>query len=215
MARCYAMTQLGNGFTQANHHAAALSVKEAEMSILRRLGAPEYDIAIVQSNLAGTYHALGRHEDAIRAQRNIYSGNARVYGEEHRDTLLAASNYALSLLSLQRFEEAKSLVRKTMPVAQRVLGEDPDITLKLRLVYAQTLYQNSAATLDDLHEAVNTVEETERIARRMLGGSHPLVVVIEHSLRNSRAALRAREAPVPGDGSAIREAMAAMTPGDR
>ena len=49
------------------------------------------------------------------------------------------------------------------------------------------------ATLDDLREAVNTLEGTERTARRVMGGTHPLTMQIEPSLRNARAALRARE----------------------
>ena len=59
------------------------------------------------------------------------------------------------------------------------------------------LYMDPAATLDDLREAVTTLEDTERIARRVLGGAHPLTVEIEHNLENSRAALRARETPSP------------------
>ena len=55
------------------------------------------------------------------------------------------------------------------------------------------LYKNEAATLDDLSEAVTTLEDTERLARRVLGGGHPFVTGIERSLRNAREALRARE----------------------
>ena len=46
------------------------------------------------------------------------------------------------------------------------------------------------ATLDDLREAVTTIEDTERIARRVLGGAHPIVQMSERSLENARAALR-------------------------
>jgi len=53
---------------------------------------------------------------------------------------------------------------------------------------------DDAATLDDLREAVETLEESERTARRVFGGSHPIVVAIEGFLRDARAALRAREA---------------------
>ena len=61
------------------------------------------------------------------------------------------------------------------------------------------LYKDPAATLDDLREAVTTLEETTRTARRVLGGAHPIVVAIEQSLRNARGALRARETPAaPG-----------------
>jgi hypothetical protein len=57
------------------------------------------------------------------------------------------------------------------------------------------LYDNKGASLDDLREAVTTLEETERTARRVLGGAHPIAVTIERSLRNARAALRAHETP--------------------
>ena len=60
------------------------------------------------------------------------------------------------------------------------------------------LYEGDGATLDDLREAVTTLEDVERIARRVLGGSHPLTTDIEHALQESRAALRARETP-PGE----------------
>jgi hypothetical protein len=49
------------------------------------------------------------------------------------------------------------------------------------------------APLDDLREAVTTLEETERTARRLLGSAHPDAVGIERSMQNARAALRARE----------------------
>ena len=54
---------------------------------------------------------------------------------------------------------------------------------------------DASATLDDLREAVTTLEETERIARRVLGSAHPFVANIEVALRQVRAALRARETP--------------------
>jgi len=59
------------------------------------------------------------------------------------------------------------------------------------------LYNDTGATLDDLREAVTTFEDAGRIARRVLGGAHPLTLVIEENLRNARAALRARETPEP------------------
>jgi hypothetical protein len=61
--------------------------------------------------------------------------------------------------------------------------------------YAEVLYENDGATLDDLREAVTTLEDTERIARRVLGSAHPLTTAIEFDLRRGRDALRARETP--------------------
>ncbi len=67
----------------------------------------------------------------------------------------------------------------------------------MRKVYACALYLDTDATLDDLREAVATLEDSERTARRVLGGAHPLAMLIEGDLRDARAALAARETPSP------------------
>ena len=52
-----------------------------------------------------------------------------------------------------------------------------------------TIYKDDGATLADLREAVTTLEDLERIARRVFGGTHPLTMNIEHDLQECRAAL--------------------------
>jgi len=59
----------------------------------------------------------------------------------------------------------------------------------MRWAYAQALYADTGGTLDDLREAVTTLEDATRIARRVLGGTHPTTTGIETSLRRARAAL--------------------------
>ena len=119
----------------------------------------------------------------------------KLVSQEHRDTLIAALNYASSLVQLKRFKEAKSLMRETIPVARRVLGAGHDHTLRMRTIYASALSLDSSATLDDLREAVTTLEETKRTAQRLLGGAHPIVAAIERARGVARTALRARETP--------------------
>ena len=75
-----------------------------------------------------------------------------------------------------------ALALPTMPLSRR------------RFYYGRALYADPAGTLDDLHEAVTMHGETERIARRVLGGAHPLTTAIEDDLRKLRAELHAREA---------------------
>ena len=148
---------------------------------------------VVQNNLTTTYIHLGRLEQALRMRQDVYSGILKIKGEEDRDSLLGAHNLASSFISLERFEEAKSLLRKTIPVARRVLGESHEQTLKTRVLYVMTLYADNNATLDDLREAVATLEDTERTARRVLGAAHPVTVGIGGRLRFAREALAARE----------------------
>ena len=113
-------------------------------------------------------------------------------------TYSAANNLAISLYHLQRFEESKALFRKTIPVARRVLGEGQAVTLKLRARYAMALYHDDDATLDDLREAVATLEDTVRVARRFLGSSHPFTAGTEDRVRHAQATLSARETPQEG-----------------
>ena len=128
-------------------------------------------------------------------QQDVYYGRLKLEGEDHKLTVSDAFNYAASLVRFKRFEEARSLMRKWMPVSQRVLGANHDFTLRMRALYAQALYLDASATLDDLREAVTTLEETERTARRVFGAANPLAKGIERSLRDAQAVLRAREAP--------------------
>ena len=201
-ARILAMSVLGNGLFSANHDEDALSVQEAELAMKLRLGVSEASLLTAKANLANTYQLLGRREEASKMDRDIYCGRAKLNGEEHEETLQAASNYTNSLVNLKRFEEAKSVLRKTLPVARRALGENDETTLRMRWFYAEALREDPSATLDDLREAVTTLEETERIARRVFGAAHPTTVHIEGDLQNARAALRARETPSPPPGSA-------------
>jgi len=95
-------------------------------------------------------------------------------------------------------------------MVQRALGESGATTLKMRWVYAGTLYEDPDATLDDLREAVTTLEDTERTARRVLGGAHPITRGIEQSLQYARAALSARETPEKLAQDAFRTARAKL-----
>ena len=77
----------------------------------------------------------------------------------------------------------------------------------MRSIYAEVLYKDASSTLGDLRESVETLEDTARTARRVLGGAHPITVGIEHALLEARAALGAHEG---GDVSAVRAGLDAM-----
>ena len=204
-----AMSVLGNGLLASEHYEDALSVYESQLSMQRRLGSSAYSILVTQSNLASTYGTLGRLVEASRIQRDVYSGHVKLNGDEHIETLGVGSNYASSLVVLKRFEEAKAVLRKVMPVARRVLGESHGLTLRMRVIYTDALYRDPTTTLANVREAVETLEEMERTARRVLGSAHPMLELIEYNLRNARAALASREGV-----ESIREGVEAMPSGD-
>jgi hypothetical protein len=136
------------------------------------------------------------HAEVAAALCEASSAFRRGWVQEHYDTLREANNLASVLKRLKHYGEAKSLLRKTTRVALRVLGESHETTLKSRWIYAAALDSDPAATLDDLREAVATLEDTARTARRVLSGAHPLTVDIERELRIAQAVLRPRETPL-------------------
>ena len=80
-------------------------------------------------------------------------------------------------------------------------------------MYAKALYQDDSATLDDLREAVTTLEDMEPTVRRVLGGAHPLTVATELRLQLARA-VRAREEAAQCDVSSVCGRVTAMMKGD-
>ena len=77
------------------------------------------------------------------------------------------------------------------------------------LLLPHLLEVDAGATLNDLREAVTTLEDGRRIARRVLGGGHPISAAFERYLRNARAALLKRIKCEQGMG-AVRAALDAM-----
>ena len=190
------MVQLGNGLAHAARFEEQLRVLESTLSTQTRLGVIEEGILDTRDNLASCYSSLGRQEEALKMRREVYARSGQLSSTITDDVMfLRVLNLAVSLRTTERFTEAKYFLREQLPKARRVLGEGHHTTLKMRWLYAETLYKDDGATLDDLREAVTALEETERTARRVLGGAHPTTGGIEAALRDARAALRARETP--------------------
>ena len=79
-------------------------------------------------------------------------------------------------------------------MARRVLGESHELTLKIRWLYALALSEHDAATLDDLREAVETLESAAPLWTRIFGEAHPETPKVQEALASAREALAARAA---------------------
>ena len=100
-------------------------------------------------------------------------------------TLRAANNYAMLLSTLRRFEEAKRVLGKVAFVARRVLGAEHALSLSLR-------EDLSRATLDgdssgnEKRQALQMLEDTVVVMRRVLGPAHPDVLRAQRKLEGYR-----------------------------
>ena len=105
----------------------------------------------------------------------IYTADVlEVNGKEHEETLRAANNYAWGLCKVSSTsKKPRHCCANDTGGATRSRERVAISRSSMRWVYAQALYHDDSATLDDLREAVTTLEDAEPIARRVLGGAHP------------------------------------------
>ena len=85
-------------------------------------------------------------------------------------------------VDLKRFEEAKALLSKLLPVARRLLGENKDLTLRMRLLYAHALPRTSATST--ISVKIRSRRRTDRAARARRRA--PALKAIERDLCESR-----------------------------
>ena len=85
-----------------------------------------------------------------------------------------------------------------MPVARRVLGESNQTTLRMRWGYAISLYEDAAATLDDVRKGVEILESVAPLWKRIFGEAHPETSKVQGALKVARKALATRTAASAG-----------------
>ena len=181
-----AMAQLANGLSETQQHEAALSVREAELSTLRRLGQTEEQINNSKANLAFSYECLGRHEEALVLRRELYAWGV-TFKLPTDEIIIYASNLAVSLKDNKCFEEARCFLRERIAEGfHRTLGVDHLQVMKMRAYYAQALSDDDRPSRDDLVEAIGIYEDLSSQTRRVLGGSHPFTGATQQNLLHVR-----------------------------
>lgn len=153
-------------------------------------GDSEGNILVAQSNISSSYAELGRHEEALRIERDVYARKVALYGTLHEYTLLSAVNLACSLVEdLEQFDEARAFLQDRIPEAIQALGKDADLALKLQRMYAQCLYENDGASREDVTAAIATLEDVDRRQTRIYGAAHPQTVCTRYHSERAVLAL--------------------------
>ena len=170
-----AINQLANGLQVSGHQEHALSVREVELATEERLGASPLRTLATRSNLALSYYHLGRIEEALRLQREVYTGwQILSLSSQLREAVgdcltISVGNLTEILIAAREFEEAQSLAREKLPEIIDRHGPDDILTLEVRTWYARALFLEG----EDLSEAENVLEDVWRRSKRVLSDSHP------------------------------------------
>ena len=104
----------------------------------------------------------------VQLDEDTLARRRRDLGEDHPDTLAAASNLAVSLRAAGEYQAARELDEDTLARRRRVLGEDHPDTLTSAFILAGEL-----AELGEYQAAKELNEDTLDRRRRVLGEDHP------------------------------------------
>ena len=75
-------------------------------------------------------------------------------------------------------------------------GAENDYMLQIRTLHARALCEDENASLDNLRQAVELLEDIDSISSRVFGARHPDTVANGGNLRYAREKLARAEAPV-------------------
>ncbi len=127
----------------------------------------------------GAWYLLARGDTAssYEVARNLHAHWRWRLGDDHADTMRAASCLAVTLRELGQFEEARRLHAGTLSRQQRLLGQDHPDTLATASNLAMDLRYMVL-----LPEARELDEDTLARRRRLLGADHPDALIAARNL---------------------------------
>ena len=115
------------------------------------------------------------------------------HGIDDASTIQAGLNLSVSLTDLKRYEEARSIQRKIIPVALRILGAENDTTLLLLRTNVRSVYSDPKATLADLRQTERSMRDVLQRTRQIYGASHPDTQTCERFMHNVKQILAKRD----------------------
>ena len=113
--------------------------------------------------------------------REVYQHNLRLHGPTDEDTLTAVCNVANSLANLGRYEASVRTIRRHVGPAQKELGADHDVVLKLQHNLAISSAQ-AATSRKGLTEALSSMQAVYERRLRVFGAAHPHTRTCERDL---------------------------------
>jgi len=168
-----------------------LQFKRAAINIYTHLFGVEHPNTLTSmNNLAETYRALGRANDAAALQETVLEARKRTVGDEHPHTLTSMNNLAETYRAMGRANDAAALHETVLEARKRTVGDEHPHTLlsmnNLAVTYGALGRTNGEAALQE------TVLEARK---RTLGDEHPETLTSMNNLAVTYGALgRANDA---------------------
>lgn len=179
------MGSLANGLAGVENFEGQLAVLESKLDSDRR---NNFSSLGTEQGIANCLSELGRNDESLKRYRQIHKELVR-NGESHFDTLSVANNILMDLLSLRKYSEAQDFAREQVDITRRALGAEHKLTLSFQEDLANAILRGDASS-EEKRGALEMLEDTVRVMRRVLGNSHPEVRRAKDDLDWHRTNLR-------------------------
>ena len=157
-----------HGLSSGGGLSALVDSQSAISKAKRSLGYHHSDTLAAMSNLAATYSALGRHQDALLVKEEVLRANRKILGEGHLATLTSMNNLASTYLALGRHQDALYMQEGVLAARREILGQHHPDSLA-----AMTNLASIYWALGRLDDALLVQEEVVAPSRKILGERHP------------------------------------------
>jgi hypothetical protein len=162
----FVLVVIGEFYFSVNKLDESLEVAHAA---LKKLDGQETPMKyLITGNIGQILRKQRKYQEAEPVDRRTWLGRKHILGQDHKNTLQAASNLCFSLAYLRRYEEAEVLGRQTLMARMKALGDEHPDTLR------------SASDLSSWLSRLGRYEEAEALSRQtlmtrrgVLGDEHP------------------------------------------
>lgn len=94
------------------------------LTVWRKMGGYEHEVAITINSLGQLHGALGHQEEALRHYEEALALQRFAFGPEHWQVAVSLNNIAGELLALNRLEDATEAYHQSLTIREKVLGAD-------------------------------------------------------------------------------------------
>jgi hypothetical protein len=162
---------------------------EVAYAALKKLDGQETPMKyLITGKIARIFRKRRKYQEAERVDRQTWLGMRSILGQDHKDTLRAASNLCSTLEHLGRYEEAEVLGRQTLTARKKVLGDEHPSTLRSANRLSRYL-----SKLGRHEEAEVLGRQTLMTRKKVLGDEHPDTLLSASSLSRYLSNLRRHE----------------------
>lgn len=120
-------------YSETDRHAEAIADYRASLAIRQQRLRPDHPQLIASYGALGTAYTIARqHRQALPWLQRALESTRRINGQVHDDTARRLSNLGLSLLALDRYEEAERVTAEAVAISRQVYA-GPNAAIAPRL----------------------------------------------------------------------------------